>query len=49
MPTCGFDYVIDRTAAKRRKAWIAHYMAKGCSQRKAECCAWRKHRTMPPK
>lgn len=40
-----------REEGKRRRAWAAHYMAKGCSSTKADSVAWRKvqhSRTWPP-
>ena len=36
-----------RAQATNRAWWMAHYMAKGCSERKARECAFRK-RNKPP-
>ena len=33
---------IDRDWPRRRALWVAHYQAKGCSERKARQCAARK-------
>lgn len=48
MPNCDFtDY--NPEAGRRHRAWVDHYMAKGCGKWKAEHCAYRKTKTWPPK
>lgn len=50
MACCGFyEYRTSKQELARRRAWVAHYVAKGCSAEKARTCAGRKHRTWPPK
>jgi hypothetical protein len=34
--------LIDRGWPRRRALWVSHYIAKGCSRRKADECAARK-------